>query len=168
MKKVLAVLLAVCVMCAGAAFAQPRMPMHRPEFSPHEGPGEFYPPMHCRCFGPEGHEGPEGPHGHELYEGPRHEGRRVRFAPNMPQEIRNKVVELEKLRIDLDEALSSNPINKAKALEVHAKMQAVRNDLAAWRFERKLERLEKKAKSEPLPSSESEKGESESEVSVAQ
>lgn len=157
MKKVLAVLLAVCVMCAGAAFAQPRMPMHRPEFPPHEGPhGGFHRPMDCRCFGHEGHRGP------------RPEGRRVRFAPNMPQEIRDKVVELEKLRIDLDEALTSRPINKAKALEVHAKMQAVRNDIAAWRFERKLERLEKKAKSEPLPNSESEKGESESEVTVAQ
>ncbi len=150
-KKVSAVLLAVCVMCAGAAFAQPRMPMHGPEFPPHEGPHEeFNHPMHCR---------PEGFRGHH---------RHVRFAPNMPQEIRDKVVELEKLKIDLDEALTKRPINKAKAIEVHAKMQAVRNDLAAWRFERKLERLEKKAKSEPLPSSESEKGESESEVSVAQ
>ena len=167
MKKVLAVLLAVCVMCAGAAFAQPRMPMHGPEFPPHEGPlEEFHHPMHCRCLGHEGHERPEGPQGHEGV-GPRHD-RRVRFAPNMPQEIRDKVVELEKLKIDLDEALTSKPLNKAKAIEVHAKMQTVRNDIAAWRFERKLERLEKKAKSKPLPHSESEKGESESEVSIAQ
>ena len=130
MKRVLAVLLAVCVVCtAGAAFAQPRMPRH------HEGP---------------------------------HEGRHARFSPNMPQEIRAKVVELEKLKIDLDEALTSRPINKAKALEVHAKMLKVRKDISAWRFERKLERLEKMTKSEQLHESESEKGESESDTPDAQ
>lgn len=101
------------------------------------------------------------------HEGP-HEGRHARFSPNMPQEIRAKVVELEKLKIDLDEALTSRPINKTKALEVHAKMLKVRNDISAWRFERKLERLEKMTKSEPLAEPESEKGESESDTPDAQ
>lgn len=135
MKKVLALSLIICVVCiAGAAFAQPR---HH-EFAP----GKDMPFMnHCPCrhegFGFEGHH--------------RHEGRHMRFAPNMPQEIRALVVELEKLKIDLDEALTSRPVNKAKALEVHAKMQTVKNALDNWRFERKLERLDKKANSKPIP-----------------
>ena len=67
----------------------------------------------------------------------------MRFAPDMTQEIREKVVELEKLRIDLDEAMTANPINKAKALETYGKMQKLEQEIDAWRFEQRLERLEK-------------------------
>ena len=138
MKKVLALLLVVCVVCsAGAAFAKPRMP-RRPDFAGNENfrpefaPGDMPPmPPHGRGFRPE--------------------GRHMRFSPDMPKEIRAKVVELEKLRIDLDEALSSKPVNKAKALEVHAKMQPLKNDLENWRFERRLEFLEKRADFKPMP-----------------
>ncbi|MBQ6772798.1 MAG: hypothetical protein IJP48_01925 [Synergistaceae bacterium] len=144
MKKVLALLLAVCVVCAaGAAFAKPGMQRRpdfacnenfRPEFAPGDMPG------------PGGFEGRH--HGHRP---PRPEGRHMRFAPDMPQEIRAKAVELEKLKIDLEEALTSKPVNKAKALEVHKKMQTLKNDLDDWRFERKLEFIEKRADSKPTP-----------------
>lgn len=150
MKKVLALLLIVCVVCAaGAAFAQSRMPRHN-EFAPGDMP--FM--KHCPCdredFGPGRFEGHHRP-------GDRH----MRFAPDMPQEIRAKVAELEKLKIDLEEALTSRPVNKAKALEVHAKMQTLKNDLDSWRFEKKLEFIEKRANSmqkpEVTPESEPEK-----------
>ena len=139
MKKVLAVLLIVCVVCAaGAAFAQPGMPRRHfaghDNFNPEFAPGDMPPmPPHCRGF--------------------RHEpeGRRMRFAPDMTPELRAKVVELEKLKIDLEEALTSRPVNKAKALEVHKKMQTLKNDLDNWRFEKKLEFIEKMANSKPMP-----------------
>ena len=34
------------------------------------------------------------------------------FTPDMPKEIREKVAEMAKLKIDLEEALSSRPVNK--------------------------------------------------------
>ena len=153
MKKVLALLLVVCVVCAaGAAFAQSRMPRKhfagQDNFNPEFVPGDMP--------GPGGFEGRH--HGHRP---PRPEGRRMRFAPDMSQEIRAKVAELAKLKIDLEEALTSRPVNKAKALEVHAKMQTLKNDLDNWRFEKKLEFIEKRANSmqkpEVTPESEPEK-----------
>ena len=60
----------------------------------------------------------------------------------MPEEIRAKVVEAAKLRIDLEAAFAEKPINKAKALEIFAKLQKAKNEIATWRFTRKLERIE--------------------------
>ena len=60
----------------------------------------------------------------------------------MPPEIREKAAELAKLRVDLEEALTSKPVNKAKALDVHAKMQKLENEIDTWRFEQKLEHME--------------------------
>ena len=121
MKKVLAVVLTVCVIFgAGAAFAQGRrsvrnfdgqrdMPqmqnMNRPDF---EG----------RC-----------PRGN--------------FTPDMPKEIREKAVELAKLRVDLEEAMTSNPINKSKALETFKKIQLIENEIDTWKFEKRLDFMEK-------------------------
>lgn len=68
--------------------------------------------------------------------------RGMNFTPDMPQEIREKAAELAKLRVDLEEAISSDPINKAKALETHAKMQKLEQEIGAWRFAQKLERME--------------------------
>ncbi|MBR2208127.1 MAG: hypothetical protein IJ859_04880 [Synergistaceae bacterium] len=60
----------------------------------------------------------------------------------MPKEIREKAAELAKLRIDLEEAMSSEPLNKAKALDTYAKIQKVKQEIDAWRFSKKLERIE--------------------------
>ena len=68
------------------------------------------------------------------------------FTPDMPQEIRDKTAELAKLRIDLEEAMTSRPLNKQKALDVHAKIQKVKMELASWRFAKRLERLEARQK----------------------
>ena len=65
------------------------------------------------------------------------------FTPDMPKEIREKAAELAKLHIDLEEAISARPLNKAKAIEVHAKMQKLEQEIDSWEFERKLARIEK-------------------------
>lgn len=61
-------------------------------------------------------------------------------------EIRSKVVELEKLRIDMRDALTRDPIDREKALEVFEKMAALRREIAGWAFNRKLDALERRQK----------------------
>ena len=136
MKKVLAVISVVCVMCAaGSAMAnQSKNDRHRP-MSPQA------PAMEQR------HDFRGGPNFDGRPERPRpqfeaHRGRGPRFTPDMPPEIREKAAELAKLRVDLEEAMTAEPLNKAKALEVHAKILTVKNEIEAWRFAKKLERIE--------------------------
>ncbi len=151
MKKVLAVVLTVCVVfAAGSALANQQrkvqtMPQQQKVF---EGPEhmnqqrmnhpeaqKLHAPEMRSDFRPCNFEGRE-PNNRGF------EGRRPMFAPDMPKEIREKVAELAKLRIDLEEALTDKPINKTKALEVHKKMQKLEQDLDDWKFEKKLERIE--------------------------
>ena len=70
-------------------------------------------------------------------------GFRGNFTPDMPKEIREKAVELAKLRVDLEEAMTSNPINKAKALETFKKIQLIENEIDTWKFEKRLDFMEK-------------------------
>lgn len=139
MKKILAVVLTVCVIFgAGAAFAQghgygygqnmPHMYMNRPggfsnclsEDRNFDGRGRNFE----RC----GFDG---------------RGSRGNFTPDMPKEIREKAVELAKLRVDLEEAMTSNPINKSKALETFKKIQLIENEIDTWKFEKRLDFMEK-------------------------
>ena len=147
MKKTLAVLLAVCVVFgAGSAFAQPRnsqdfenrrysnLPM---DF--HGQPGQF-----CEPYSNGNNFGGYGPrHGYGRYGFGCHGfNGGMNFYPDMPKEIREKAVELAKLRVDLEEAMSSRPVNKAKALETYAKMQKLEQEINTWRFAQRLERIE--------------------------
>ena len=119
MKKVLAAVLVLCVvLTAGAALAQPERE--------HRNHQQFNNP------------GMNAPHGEFCRPG--HKG--MNFTPDMPKEIREKAAELAKLRVDLEEAMTSRPINKAKALETFAKMQKLENEIESWKFEKKLERIE--------------------------
>lgn len=142
MKKVLAVLLTVCVVfVAGAAFAQQgrnnnctqefRGPkFNRQNFNGQRGNFQNSPANFEGCspdFGPRNGNGRMGG---------------MNFTPDMPKEIREKAADLAKLRIDLEEALSSRPVNKAKALDVHSKMQKIQNEIDTWRFQKRLERIE--------------------------
>ena len=153
MKKAATVLAIVCVMCvAGSALAQQRgghgqpgqMPRPRMmlepasrDFRPHNASGDIRGPRRdSRSHQP-------GQPGHEGMRCGFEGGRRAPvFTPDMPKEIREKAAELAKLRIDLEEAMTSRPLNKEKALEVHAKMQTLKNDIEAWRFMKRLERIE--------------------------
>ena len=141
-KKVLASILVVCVVFgAGSALAQQvkrndqerrAMPagsqqMHRQDNRPDEGraPGKAQQPNRPNFEEKMGIPG----------------GRCVRFTPDMPKEIRAKVVEVAKLKIDLEEAMSDKPLNKAKAIEIHAMIQKVEAEIEAWRFEKMLDRI---------------------------
>lgn len=142
MKKVLAVLLTVCVVfVAGAAFAQ--------QGRNNNGTQEFRGPQFNRqnFNGQRGNfqNSPANFEGCSPDFGPRNGNGRMggmNFTPDMPKEIREKAADLAKLRIDLEEALSSRPVNKAKALDVHSKMQKIQNEIDTWRFQKRLERIE--------------------------
>ena len=151
MKKILAVVAVLCVVCvAGSAFAQQEgQPKKRldqrmmPRFAqsmPAQQPGQFRP---CRCGEARGAEfDGRGPRGAEFDgRGPR-EHRGLQFAPDMPEEIKAKVVEAAKLHIDLDAALSAKPIDKAKALEVFGQLQKTEQEIEAWKFAKKIEMIE--------------------------
>ena len=116
MKKVLAVVTVVCVMFAAGT----ALAQQRPN---------------------EGHR-PQAPQRMEQH----HRPHRGNFTPDMPKEIREKAVDLAKLRVDLEEAMTSRPVNKAKALEVHSKIQTLKNEIDNWRFAKRLEMIEARQK----------------------
>ena len=129
MRKVLAVIAVVCVVfTAGSAFAAPRHGKH-----PVPPADRRMPPRMERPVMPAPMPAP-------------HHSRPRTFTPDMPPEIREKAAELAKLRIDLEEAMTSRPLNKEKALDVYAKIQKVKQEIEAWRFAKRLERIEERQK----------------------
>ena len=167
MKKVLGAVAVVCVMCiAGSALAQTKerrnqqQQMNRPQvtrnFQDFNGRGPRPMNVSGDIRGLRGDSRPDMP-GFEGrgFEGKRcgFEGRGRRgpvFTPDMPQEIRAKASEIAKLHIDLEEAMTSRPLNKQKALEVFAKIQTVRQEVDAWRFVQRLDRMEAWQKQQEL------------------
>lgn len=134
MKKVLAIVITVCVVfAAAAALAQPQA---RRVQSPEPNQLRNQPQANGK-FPPRRFNGPCSEFG---YCGGGRRG--MNFTPDMPAEIREKATELAKLRIDLEEAMSSKPVNKAKALDTFAKIQKVEQEINSWRFAQKLERIE--------------------------
>ena len=144
MKKILAVIAVVCVVCvAGSAFAQQsgerkqRFDQRREsQFAQNmPQPGQFRP---CDCGRFEGRE----PRGAEFEGREPREPRGMMFAPDMPEEIKAKVVEAAKLHIDLDAVLSAKPVDRAKALDVFTQIQKAQQEIEAWKFAKRLERME--------------------------
>ena len=147
--KVLASILVVCVVFgAGAALAQN---VNRNERNQQPMPTGFH-QMHR----PDNHEqegqGPNRQHRDDRPDFEKnycmHGARGPLFTPDMPKEIRAKAVELAKLRIDLEEAMFDKPINKAKAIEIHAQIQKIEAEIEAWRFAKKLDMIEKVQKNQ--------------------
>lgn len=58
---------------------------------------------------------------------------------NIPQEIRDKMTEADKLRIDLRAEMTRDKPDKARALEAWKKHRALRNEIAEWMFNQRLE-----------------------------
>lgn len=147
MKKVLAVVAVVCVMCvAGTALAQNDGKRHQPAGNERRMP----PRMEQQI---PGRDAPNMP-GREAHCGHRFGHERPTFTPDMPKEIREKAAELAKLRVDLEEAMTSRPLNKQKALDVHAKIQALKQEIETWRFTKRLERIEARQKKGVPPAQE--------------
>ena len=158
MKKVLALALALAVCIAGTSIAAPRKSPARqpaPAGMNQEMPPRMNQPAPARMerMNPDAQNTPrnEAPCPPKARRGSR------MFTPDMPKEIREKSAELAKLRIDLEEAMTSRPINKEKALDVHAKMQKVKQEIETWRFTQRLERIEARQKKGLPPAPENEK-----------
>ena len=66
----------------------------------------------------------------------------AQFFNEMPQDIRDKEVEAEKLRIELNSVLSQKPLNKDKSAELSGQINKLRQDVRTWRFEQRLNRIE--------------------------
>ena len=64
------------------------------------------------------------------------------FFNEMPQEIRDKEAEAQKLSIDMGNVLSKKPLDREKAVELSGQINKLRQDVRAWRFEQKLNRIE--------------------------
>ena len=93
-------------------------------------------PRQGRSFAPAfGDKGWQGPRGGDF-------AHHAQFFNEMPQEIRDKVVEAEKLHINLGNVLSQKPLNREKAVELNGQISKLRQDVRAWRFEQKLDRIE--------------------------
>ena len=144
MKKFVAVIAVVAVVCvAGAAFAQTRgrndarrmPPQLQQEFSGEQGHLDQRRPDQQNFGRPESFDGAGCRFGHR--------GGRLGFTPDMPEEIRAKAVEAAKLRIDLEAVMSAKPIDKAKAMEIFGKIQQTENEVKMWKFENRLNMMEK-------------------------
>ena len=87
------------------------------------------------------------------FEGRRMMGRMGAMA-EMPAELKAKMTEMEKARLQLRLAMMDNPVDQAKAREIFGKIQSIRSEMAAWRFERMLaEQVKEKAAAKAQPSS---------------
>jgi len=62
-------------------------------------------------------------------------------APEIPQEIREKRAEAKKTAIDLRMELGKNPVDREKALELHAKRHSLMQEISNWHFTQKLDAL---------------------------
>lgn len=132
-KKFFAVSLALCVMLiASSAMAYPGRPMHR--MPPRDYYGYDY------AQGSMMHQ--PAPFGREYRRDFGYMDFHARFTPDMPKEIREMVTEAAKLRIDLDEALHTNPMDKAKAFEIHDKIMKLEQDIERWKFVQRVDRIE--------------------------
>ena len=67
----------------------------------------------------------------------------VRARIEIPQEIRDKQVELMKLSIDMRAEMQKNPIDRPRIEEIYNKSVALRNELDGWRMKQRLDMIEK-------------------------
>lgn len=131
------------MLSASAAFAQTvygrPVPMMRPHEAPHywndHGYHGYHGEHHPQC--------PRMSHGYGMHgRFDDRDERNERFDPDMPKEIRAIAVEVAKLKIDLDEALHANPMEREKAFELHDKIMKLEQDIERWKFVKKVDRIE--------------------------
>ena len=61
----------------------------------------------------------------------------------VPQEIRDKQVEMNKLRIDMQNEISRKPIDRSKIETIQKKHSDLRNELSTWFLKQQLDAIEK-------------------------
>ena len=62
---------------------------------------------------------------------------------NVPDDIRSKSTERAKLRLELHETMGRRPVDRAKALELRNQMRKLSQELSDWRFNQRLDFIEK-------------------------
>ena len=72
----------------------------------------------------------------------KHGNLRGRFE-NMPPEIRSRAIDLAKWEIELEAVLSEHPIDRERALDIHAHILSLRNDIEMIKFSRFLDEKER-------------------------
>ena len=100
----------------------------------------------CMCDGQKFNQPmPHFPPKHGPNNQPADHSKRVKFSPDMPDEIRAKAADAAKLRIDLENVMSKKPLDKAKAIEIYTNISKLESEIRVWRFSHRLDRLEKAA-----------------------
>ena len=61
----------------------------------------------------------------------------------IPQEIRDKQTEMAKLSLEMRNEMGKKPIDRTKIEELYKKRVELRNELSGWRFQQKLNLIEK-------------------------
>jgi DNA-directed RNA polymerase specialized sigma subunit len=64
-----------------------------------------------------------------------------RAGAQVPQEIREKWAEAQKVAIDLRTELGRNPVNRDRALGLRAQHRAIMQEISDWRFTQMLDAL---------------------------
>ena len=128
-----------CVMACGEMTGSAEAPVNAPC-----GPRSMQ--RSDRCCGAWNDDSPK----YSCGRGGRFEGRRMMgrmgATAEMPAELRAKMTEMEKARLQLRLAMMDNPVDQAKAREIFGKIQSIRSEMAAWRFEQMLaEQVKEKA-----------------------
>ncbi|NLL37888.1 MAG: hypothetical protein GX256_10275 [Fretibacterium sp.] len=62
---------------------------------------------------------------------------------NVPDDIRSKITERAKLRLELRDTMGRRPVDRAKALELRNQMRKLSQELSDWRFNQRLDFIEK-------------------------
>ena len=61
----------------------------------------------------------------------------------IPQEIRDKQVEMQKLSVDMRAEMQKKPVDRAKVEELYKKRVELRNELGGWMMKQRLDMVEK-------------------------
>lgn len=61
----------------------------------------------------------------------------------IPQEIRDKQVEMQKLRVDLINEMNKNPLDRAKVESLQKRNFELRDELSNWFMKQRLDMIEK-------------------------
>jgi hypothetical protein len=61
----------------------------------------------------------------------------------IPQEIKDKQTEMGKLSLEMRNEMGKKPIDRTKIEELYKKRVELRNELSGWRFQQKLNMIEK-------------------------
>ncbi len=69
--------------------------------------------------------------------------RQENLRKNMPQTIKDKIAESQKLMIDMRAEMEKSPIDRARIMRLREKNVKLRQEISDWTFSQRLDRIEK-------------------------